>query len=1376
MSDQSVTHFYLGTCPPSEELQAIYLGLVPALDAEQIEAHIVHCPDCQERMDEVCRLGANAEDLLESEGEDSSLPKLPHYEMIERIGRGGMGVVYKARDERLDRTVAIKMILFGLQPDDQTMARFETEAHAVARLSHPNILAVHELGRHHGIPYLVLEYIDGANLAETLRQRKVLPWKEASELTRTLAKAIHEAHEEGVIHRDLKPGNVLMTRDNVPKVCDFGLAKLVDTDAPLTRTADVFGTPSYMAPEQIRSSRKVGPAADVYALGAMLYEMLVGRPPFQGATPLEIFDQVTKLDPVSPKQLVPEVPRDLETICLQCLEKDPKRRYDSAEELADDLTRFLNHEPIKARPISFFGKAAKWTKRRPATAALVGVSVLAFLILSIGGWAGNGFLSAALAETKKANEKAEREKTVALQAQAKAEKADDEKRIQLAKTETALGDNARQRGFYKKAIDHWEKAIGYWKQDSDKAHQQEVPLRLKQIRAHGSLSLLPEAKKLLAKITKHPNIKDHQAEVLLIRAEVALDTTPEQSEKLFRQAIEAGLSKADEGFARGCVAESTVEAIRHFRTALEHDKSHYTARVYLGLDLLFLGRVEEAQKVALTSKAIFPKDRNFQILIAMTYALQRKAKELEQEMQTLRPGLPKNQRAVVDQAIELMFMLANLDHTAPDKLMPKFAQMAKGQKFGAIFGLMNQAAARPGQNAPKMLRLPPSIGKIMNRIVGNAKLMVFGTVPPKAVAEFEKAVEQHPEASLCYAFGKVLEMAGQTQRAEAAYLKACELRSVANIKKMALLDAIRLEIDELLLHNTLEAKLRAETNLRKLLKLGPLSRDQARNMIEKAMLLGPEWIDHLVSRLDAKLQKDLSIMEAKMTGFLGTHRWSSALQVADTILKKYPTHNKATRARAKALEEIKLLAAVAPYLDPTPEAAEDFAKLGAAYVEQNAYPEAYRPLRKAIALKTKDAEAYDSLARIYVKYNNQKDAIRAWKRAIELAPKNPLYYDHLSRMYRLDGKVEAAFEVSRKAYHLAPKDMRFNINLGMVHAMRGEHEKAIELCEKAVALAPENGSVYGMLGVVLVNIGEFEKALQLFQKSVAMLPRTNRLQGQYSQMIGMCKRWQAQDKRLREILDKKAKPKDNNELLSLAEFCQRHKRYYASSTEFYAKAFVKLNKVSKSQYESAANAAIWAAAGKAKDTPHLTAKQREQFHQQAHTWLRKELKSWRDFLKSSNQMAVGVEREMARRQEDIRFASVRENEALAKLSKQERALWTQYWVDVAALHKAAKATYKETDYSDTLTVANREKTYNIAMKAGNFYYIRVKSYEFLSHVSIADATGNILQRNHSARFFRNRTSSIRFTPKQDGIYRITASCFLHHKVGNYELSIREYVK
>jgi eukaryotic-like serine/threonine-protein kinase len=303
------------------------------------------------------------------------LPQIDGYDVECILGRGGMGVVYKAKDRRLNRFVAIKILLAGSYANPLDLARFRREVEAVAALRHPNIVRIHDeaAGRH----YFVMEFVEGGNLAEKLAG-KPLAERDAAEMTATVASAVQFAHQSGFIHRDLKPANSLLTADGTPKIADFGLVRSIDTSPEFTLDGTRLGTPCYMAPEQmLGKASAIGPAVDVYGLGAVLYEMLTGRPPFKGPSAAETERQVIADEPVPPSQWNPTVSRDLEAICLKCLQKSPSRRYTSAQDLVYDLHRFLDGNPVAARPAGVIERTVQWA-RRPAPANLVDTLLIAF--------------------------------------------------------------------------------------------------------------------------------------------------------------------------------------------------------------------------------------------------------------------------------------------------------------------------------------------------------------------------------------------------------------------------------------------------------------------------------------------------------------------------------------------------------------------------------------------------------------------------------------------------------------------------------------------------------------------------------------------------------------------------------------------------------------------------------------------------------------------------------------------------------------------------------------------------------------------------------------------------------------------------------------
>jgi tetratricopeptide (TPR) repeat protein len=513
---------------------------------------------------------------------------IPGHDILSKLGRGGMGVVYKARHRALNRVVAVKMILNGAHAGTQERDRFRAEAEAVARLQHPNIVQVFEVGDAGGHPYCSLEFADGGSLAARL-DGTPLPARDAARMIETLARAMQHAHEAGIVHRDLKPHNVLLVADVTPKITDFGLAKLLDDDGTCpvgpTESGAILGTPSYMAPEQAEGKvREVGPSADIYALGAILYELLTGRPPFKGPSPFDTLVQVVEAEPVSPRNLQPTLPRDLETVCLKCLAKQPPRRYASAGELADDLARFLSHEPIRARRAGPLYRLGKVVQRNKGLVTGLTAAVVAVFVGLIG-------VGLSLLEVQVKRDRARQAEASLVRSHAQASSYYDLARLALA------------RG-------NWREALSKLDLAAQAGHPDSPALALDRARALCALHDLPGATKELNALAGRDDLGELEGEVLLWQAHLAMKQTPQNEESLakVRRALHRGLPPAQAAHAQPLLARSTPEAVAHLRKARRRDLHNPRVNAMLAPLLTCMGRHEEAAQVIRQAELNFAED------------------------------------------------------------------------------------------------------------------------------------------------------------------------------------------------------------------------------------------------------------------------------------------------------------------------------------------------------------------------------------------------------------------------------------------------------------------------------------------------------------------------------------------------------------------------------------------------------------------------------------------------------------------------------------------------------------------------------------------------------------------------------------------------
>jgi tetratricopeptide (TPR) repeat protein len=687
------------------------------------------------------------------------------------------------------------MLRAGFLAGSKELARFRTEAEAAARLQHPNIVPIYEIGEWRGdqvempLPYLVMEYVDGGSLDQFVAGTPEPP-RDAARLVETLARAVHHAHERQLVHRDLKPANILLSftgptrpgavnrriNDAVPKITDFGLAKRLE-ESGQTASRDIIGTPSYMAPEQAMGrSKEVGPGADVYALGAILYELLTGSVPFKGATPIETLQQVTTQEPVEPRRLQSQIPRDLNTICLKCLEKTPSKRYGTAAELANDLQRFASGAPIHARPFTLGDRIGKWVKRYPAAAGLIATLILGII----------GTTTAMMVAWK------QRDRAAAAEIQSHLDSA----RLAI------------QRGA-------WSDALARYEDAEKRGHPLSPEFRLQKIRAWAATDKLHEATSELNNLARDPLSPEQDALVKLYRGHLLLGGDDSTAEGLIREALQNGNLPPAEAFcARGILAGSSLQALGWFDRAISEDPYHQGAREMASTVLITLGRLEEAWTYLIRSEALFPEHRGFQFLLANVETLRGNREEAMTRVKRIRGKLRDNEASAIQALIE------SYD---PKKLTESvyFASHGQTLAYASSFLMYKPVLAfisRPSDSADDRSTPTPALRirtPVYFRQFGHdlskylIQTMGFHRPTDVSIRELERLVEIHPEGSLCYLYAAALLIQSQQvetrtedvdakkshlEKTRNAFLRALDAPSIIPVRPLVLDGLIATEL------------------------------------------------------------------------------------------------------------------------------------------------------------------------------------------------------------------------------------------------------------------------------------------------------------------------------------------------------------------------------------------------------------------------------------------------------------------------------------------------------------------------------------------------------------------------------------------------------
>jgi serine/threonine-protein kinase len=1164
-------------------------------------------------------------------GEPGSLGRLDHYEVLEVIGKGGMGVVYKARDLQLNRLVALKMIRASLQDDAEQLQRFLTEAEAVAQLQHANIVPIFEIGRCKGLPYFTLEWVPGGSLAHKLKAGP-LPAATAARLLEQVAQGIQAAHQRGIVHRDLKPDNVLLAEDGTPRVADFGLAKRVEVDDGGTVTGVVLGTPSYMAPEQAGGkNRQVGPASDVYALGTILYEMLTGRPPFKAATVLDTLLQVRNDEPAAPSLLQSKVPRDLETICLKCLRKEPEKRYLSAAALAEDLQRFQRGEPIQARPVGRVERTWRWGRQHPAQAGLVAAGVLALVL-------GTAAVVYRQQQRQHGREQARtglirvvelRERYRFKDAEAMLEQVrgwvrqaadrDWDTRLEQAVADLALArdlDDVTQKGA--------TRVEGMWNAAWVRAEYQDVFARHRFDVLAGDIDEL-------ARSIRDSAVRENIVAALddLARAE----TDPQRKQRLlrlanradepdsWRQAVRQAVAEKDGGRLRQLVRRSaegkpTPQVILLLADALGPKSDEPTAllrhmqmerpsdfwvSIALGGHLAQQGRYQEAAECALVTVALRPDSA------PAHYNL----------------GLARHHTGKEDEAIAWYQKAIALD--------PGYAQahVNLGLALDAR-GKVQEAIA----SYKRAIALDPRLAQAHNNL-GTA-LQGKGQVE-EAIACYQKAITLDPKLAIAHAaLGNALLAKGQHDEAIACYRQALALDP-----KFAPA------------HNNLGNALTAKGKV-----------DEAIACYHKAIALDPK---------NAAAHSNLGF------GLKDKGKAEEAIACFKRAIDLTPEFARAHAGLGIALADNgKVDAAIACYrkaiaLDP--KLAQAHSSLGIALYGKGKVDEAIACYQKAIDLDPKNARLHHNLG-IALKGKGQVDeAMACYRKAISLDPKFAQTHYSLGVALYGKGKVDEAIACWRTARDLDPTHAKTHNNLGFALFGKGQVDEAIACYQRAIALDPKLVQAHSNLGFLLMQQGNFLEAQKVLDRCLALVRPGHPLRDLTSRQLRQCQHLLDIDGKLNAFLSGKGAPADAVAQVQMALVAQQpYRRHYLTAARLYRDALARQPRLAARYRYGAACASALAGTRQGKDRVLLNDRERARWRQQAHDWLRAELARWDKVLDKANAQArAGIVQSLRHWQSNPDLAVVRDRAALDNFPEAERKQWLALWTDVAALLERAVA-------------------------------------------------------------------------------------------------------
>jgi serine/threonine-protein kinase len=1265
---------------------------------------------------------------------------LGRFQLRRELGRGTFGIVYLAYDPGLSREVALKVPRLDVLADPQLRERFQREARAAAGLDHPQVVPVYEAGEVGPVCYIASAYCPGPTLAQWLKQRdQPVPVREAATLVALLADGVQHAHTRGVVHRDLKPANVLLAvsdqrsavsqaearapsgptaestlLDATPRIADFGLAKILleAGEASPTQSGAIVGTAEYMAPEQAGGKRQeLGPAADIYALGVILYELLTGRPPLQAETALETLLLVRSEDPLPPGRLRPKLPRDLETICLKCLQKEPRKRYASAQALGDDLRRFLAGEQVQARPTPAWVRGLKWAKRRPAAAALLLVSAVALLALGgLGGtWAWWQERTERLEGERRAD--AERARLAVAAALAQAERLQGQ--ALWAEAEAALDKAAGLAGaaglepqlLQARANLELSKHLDAAELDSAAVvdgqfnHAGAAQAYAATFRKHGlEVGAAPE--EVLAQRIAASPIKKQLLAALDNWAYTALMIQDAKTQAL----VLAIARRADPDKWRDRLRDPAVwkDRQRLKRLAAEVKVDRESPALLKNLDHLLAPLGNDTVVLLEQAQHLHPQDfwLSFSLANALNSVLNnQKVGRLEEAVGyyrvalALRPGTPvvyNNLGTALQAQGDWSGAMAAFQKAIA--LDPRLAMahanlgigLYKKKDWKGAIAACNRALALDPKNAPAY------------NTIGGA---LFGKEDwPEAVVAFERAITLNPKYAMPHAnlgfvryhkkdWSGAIDACKRAIDLDPKYALAYNNLGLVHLAQKQLAEAIAAFQQATLLDPKL-----AEAHA----NLGTAFKDQgnlprAVDACRKAIALGP---------------KNPAFHYNLGNAFQAKKEWEQAIAAYKKAIELDPKHFNAYNNLGSALGiQGDVQGAIACYkeaIELDPKSAEAWANLGYALYNKGALPEAIDACNQAIALDPKYAQAYNHLGlalearrdfqkaiaayqkaialepKLALPHNNRgnallavgdlQGAIAAFHKAINLDPKFALAHSNLGAALYEQGDVKGAITCYKKALDLDPKFAPFHINLGQALETKGDLDQASAAYHKGNTLAPglANGRVG--LGRVLLRQGRFAAAHATSREALELLPTGHPLRPLTLQQLRQSELLLKLDGKLPAVLQGDVQPADAKEELDLADLCQRYKKRYAAAVRFYQSAFAAGAALTSQRAYNAACAAVLAAGGKGEDAVKLEAKEKSRLRQQAREWLRDALTSETERLEDADaKTRKAVQQSLQHWQQDADLASVRDPKALEQLPKAERVAWQQFWDEVEVL-------------------------------------------------------------------------------------------------------------